>query len=116
MTLHRYILAFAAVLSWHGAQAQTVRIIPLDLSMVVTGGVAVTALNANHAVGGGFLVTANTAGICVDQQTIAGTVTGTPASTICAVQNQQINLVPSSHAVSVNSSGSSVTFAGEGLN
>jgi len=90
-------------------------IIPLDIATVTTGGTAVTALNAGHAAAGGWLATANSAGICVDQVTTAGTTTGTPSSTGCVAQNVPFYLVPSTHAVSVNSSGSSVSLGGEGL-
>ena len=90
-------------------------IVPLDISSVTTGGVAVTALSAGHATAGGWIMTANKAGICVDQTTTAGTVTGTPSTTGCVAGNAPFYLVPSSHAVSVNSSASSVSFGGEGL-
>ena len=91
-------------------------IVPLDASTVTTGGTAVTALNATHAARGGYLVTVNTAGICVDQQTTAGTATGTPPSTACVLANQPFYLVPNGNPVSVNSSASSVIFSGEGFN
>ncbi|MDR3533957.1 MAG: hypothetical protein P4L90_25755 [Rhodopila sp.] len=87
-------------------------IVPLDASSV-TG--ATTVLTTGHATAGGFLVTANAAGICVDQQTAAGTVTGTPSSTVCVPQNTPFQLVPNSHAVSVNSTASGVAVGGEGL-
>lgn len=91
-------------------------IIPLDVSSVTTGGTAVTALAAGHAMAGGFVETANVAGICVDQHTAAGTVTGTPSTTACVATNVPFYIVPSAGAVSVNSSASSVSFGGEGLN
>lgn len=91
-------------------------LVPLDIATVSTGGTAVTALNAGHATAGGSLMTANSAGICVDQIAAnAGTVTGTPSSTQCVGQNVLFNLVPSNRAVSVNSTGSNVLFAGQGL-
>lgn len=89
-------------------------IVPLDA--VVTGSPgAVTALNPGHATAGGFLSTANAAGICVDQHTTAGTVTGAPSTTTCVEQYQAFYLVPGTGAVSVNSPGSAVSFGGEGL-
>jgi hypothetical protein len=91
-------------------------IIPLAVSAVTTGGTAVTAIATNGASAGGTLVTANAAGICVDQVTTAGTVTGTPSTTVCVAQNVPYYLVPNTHAVSVNSASSSVAFAGWGLN
>ena len=94
----------------------TVTIVPLAVSSVTTGGTAVTALAAGGASAGGFLVTANAAGICVDQTTTAGTVTGTPSTTVCVAQNVPYFLTPNGHAVSVNSSSSSVAFAGQGNN
>jgi hypothetical protein len=89
-------------------------IVPLDTATVTTGGVAVTALATGHALAGGFLITSNAAGICVDQATTAGTVTGTPSTTSCVAQGQVFSLVPNSHAVSVNSTASNVSLAGEG--
>jgi len=91
-------------------------IVPLDVATVTTGGTAVNALAANHATAGGYLVTANAAGLCVDQTTTAGTVTGTPKTTVCVVQNQPYFLIPNTHAVSVNSTASGVALAGMGLN
>ena len=92
------------------------KIIPLTVSTVTTGGTAVTAIAATGARCGGYLVTSNAAGICVDQTTTAGTVTGTPSTTSCVAANTPFYLVPSVNAVSVNSPSSSVNFAGEGLN
>jgi len=89
-------------------------IVPLDISVTGSPG-AVTVLNAGHATAGGTLVTANAAGMCVDEYTTAGTVTGTPSSTICVVQNQAVTLTPTSGAVSVNSTGSAVSIGGTGL-
>jgi hypothetical protein len=90
-------------------------VVPLDVATVTTGSTAVNALSAGHATAGGFLITTNAAGICVDQHTTAGTVTGTPSSTICVAQNQVYQLVPNTGAVSVNSTASGVSIAGEGL-
>jgi hypothetical protein len=98
-----------------GGATVTRTIVALDVSSVTTGGTAVTALATGHATAGGYLVTANAAGICVDQVTTAGTVTGTPSTTACVAQNQPFYLVPANHAVSVNSSASTVSFGGEGL-
>lgn len=89
-------------------------IIPLDASTVTTGGTAVTALSAGHAASGGYLVTSNSAGICVDQNATAGTVTGTPATTVCVLPYQTYAITPSPNAVSVNSSVSAVSFGGQG--
>ena len=89
-------------------------IVPLDISVTGSPG-AVTVLNAGHATAGGNLVTANASGMCVDENTTAGTVTGTPSSTICVAQNQAVALTPTSGAVSVNSTGSAVRIGGTGL-
>lgn len=90
-------------------------IILLDVSAVATASTAVTALAAGHATAGGILVTANAAGMCIDQHTTAGTVTGTPSTTMCVPQNVVFNLVPNSGAVSVNAT-AAIAFGGEGLN
>lgn len=90
-------------------------VVPLDVSAVTTGATAVTALAAGHATAGGILATANAAGMCIDQHTTAGTVTGTPSTTICVLQNVVFNLIPSTAAVSVNST-AAIAFGGEGLN
>jgi hypothetical protein len=89
-------------------------IVPLDISAVTTAGTAVTALSAGHAAAGGFLVTSNAAGLCVNQVGAAGTATS--GNTTCVAQNQMYSLVPSGNAVSVNSAASSVAIGGEGLN
>lgn len=88
-------------------------IVPFDVASVSTANTAVTALAAGHATAGGFIVTSNAAGVCVNQNGTAGTATS--GSTICAVANQQITLVPSGNAVSVNSTASNVVLGGEGL-
>jgi len=90
-------------------------VVPLDVGTVATGGTAVTALAAGHATAGGFVGTSNAAGICVDQYQTAGTVTGTPSTTWCVYPGQPYALVPSTHAVSVNSTASGVSIVGEGL-
>jgi hypothetical protein len=91
-------------------------IIPLDVSVVTTGGTAVTALTAGHAAAGGFIVTNNPAGMCVDQSTTAGTVNGTPSTTVCVLQFESFPLTPNGGAVSVNSTGSGVAISGQGWN
>jgi hypothetical protein len=91
----------------------TLTIVPLDVAVVTTGGTAVTALTMGHATAGGFLVTSNAAGICVNQQGAAGT--STAGGTVCVAQNQMYTLVPNGNAVSVNST-AAVAIGGEGLN
>lgn len=92
------------------------KIIALSPSSVTTGGTAVTVLPVNGAACGGFIVTANAAGMCVDQVTTAGIVTGTPSTTACVPQNVPFYLVPSALPVSVNSTASGVALGGGGLN
>jgi hypothetical protein len=91
-------------------------IVPLRISAVTTGGTAITALNAGDATKGGFVITSNAAGICIDQVTTAGVATGTPSTTVCVAQDQSYTLTANSHAVSVNSTASSVSLAGQGQN
>lgn len=85
----------------------------LDIASVTTGGTAVNALAAGNAICGGFIVTANAAGMCVNQKGTA--VTSTTGDTTCVAQNVPFYLIPTSTAVSVNSSASSVALAGYGL-
>lgn len=87
-------------------------ILPLDISSVTTGGTAVNALAAGHASAGGFVVTSNAAGICINERGAAGTASS--GDTACVAQNQPYYLAPTSNAISVNSSSSSVTLAGYG--
>ena len=86
--------------------------VPLDVASVTTGGTAVAALSAGHATAGGFVVTANSAGICVNEIGTAGTASS--GNTTCVAQNVPYYLAPTTNAVSVNSSASSVTLAGYG--
>lgn len=87
--------------------------VPLDIATVATGGTAVNALFAGHATEGGLLITANAAGMCVNQIGTAGTTTS--GNTICVPANVSYGLLPSPNAVSVNSTGSNVALAGNGL-
>jgi cyanophycinase-like exopeptidase len=87
--------------------------VSLRIASVTTGGTAVAALNAGDAVCGGFIVTANAAGMCVNQNGAAGTASS--GDTVCVAQNVIFPLFPSSGAVSVNSSASTVALAGYGL-
>jgi hypothetical protein len=116
----RRILAAALALAFvTPALAATVtvpgslQIVPLDISAVTTGGVAVTALNAGNAAAGGWVVTSNAAGICVNVNGAAGTATA--GDTTCVAANQAYYIPPTSHPVSVNSSASSVNFGGNGF-
>jgi hypothetical protein len=89
-------------------------LVPLDIATVTTANTAVTALNAGHASAGGWLVTSAASGICVDQVTTAGTVTGTPSTTACVGQNVPYYIIATPNAVSVNSTVGLTKFAGVG--
>ncbi len=101
--------SFAATVTVPGS----LQIVPLDIATVTTGGTAVTALNAGNAAAGGWLVTSNAAGICVNINGVAGT--ATTGDTTCVAQNQAYYIPPTFHPVSVNSSASSVNFGGNGF-
>ena len=92
-------------------------VIPLDVSTVTTANTAVTALSVGHRTAGGYLITANAAGICISENGTAGVATGYSGAvqTTCVVANEPYNLAPSSGAVSVNSTSNSVAFSGYGL-
>lgn len=85
----------------------------LDVSVVTAGGNAVTALATGKSAKGGFLVTDNAAGICVNVRGTAGTTT--TGDTACVAAGQTYHLPETGGSVSVNSSGSSVSFAGYGF-
>jgi hypothetical protein len=87
--------------------------IALDIASVTTGGTPVNALSTTHASAGGFVITANAAGICVNVLGAAGTATS--GNTDCVVANQPYFIPPTANAVSVNSTASSVTLAGYGF-
>ena len=89
------------------------KVTSLDISTVTTGGTAVNALSAGHASAGGFVVTANAAGICINEVGAAGTASS--GDTACVAQNVPYYLAPTANAISVNSSSSSVTLAGYGF-
>jgi DNA-binding beta-propeller fold protein YncE len=108
------LLATAPAMAQRSGTQQFI-IVPLDVATVATGGTAVTALTAGHATAGGWIMTANAAGICVDQVTTAGTVSGTPSTTGCVGAGVPVPLVASGLPVSVNSTGSGTALAGEGL-
>lgn len=87
-------------------------IIVTSLDVSTVAGSAVNALTAGHAGKGGFIVTSNAAGVCINQVGAAGTATS--GDTTCVAQNQPYYLAPSGNAVSVNSTGNPVTIAGYG--
>jgi hypothetical protein len=92
-------------------------IVPLDVSSVTTGGIAVIALTAGHRTKGGWLQNpkAAAADLCVNE---IGTATGTASAgnTTCVGAGQSYNLTPSAGAVSVITSDSAHPFSGMGFN
>lgn len=88
----------------------------LNNNIVTTGGTAVIALNAGQARCGGEIVSNNAVGICVDEIQSAGTITGTPSSTICVPTNVTFTLVPTANSIYINASASGVVVGGFGLN
>ena len=95
----------------------TLALVPLDISIVTTGGTAVTALAAGHRNKGGWIHNPSTATIklCVNEQ---GTAAGTSSSgpTTCILPDQTYQLSPNGGAVSVISSDSAHVFSGQGFN
>jgi hypothetical protein len=85
----------------------------LDVATVTTGGTAVTAVAALHAVRGGFIYTTNSAGICVNILGVATTTDG--GNTACVAQGVRYSIPPTYGAVSVNSTGSGVALTGYGF-
>ena len=92
-------------------------IVPLDISTVTTGGMAVTALNAGHRTAGGFLLNpiGATVNLCINEQTTASGTTSAAGLT-CILPGQSYTLTPAAAAVSVITSDSSHPFSGYGLN
>ena len=90
--------------------------VPLDISTVTTGGVAVTALNAGHATAGGFLLNpiGATIALCINE---IGTASGTTSagSLTCIQPGEPYTITPGAGAISVISSDSSHPFSGFGL-
>ena len=87
-------------------------ILPLDIAVVTTAGTAVNALAANHAQSGGWVATANVAGICVNVRGVATTTSS--GDTFCVAQNVIYQLPNTKNAISVNSTASGVAIAGNG--
>jgi hypothetical protein len=86
----------------------------LDVSVVATGGTAVTALTAGHIVRGGWL--ANPVGapapLCISEVGTAATSDG--GGTTCIVAGQTYVLPATAAAVTVNSTASAHQFTGRG--
>lgn len=115
----RKLALVLCLLAWPAAavtvtEPGSLNVITLDIKTVTTGGTAVAALNPGNAARGGYLVTSNAAGICINLVGVAGTVT--TGDTICVAANQPYYLPPMIGSVSVNSTASSVAISGYGLN
>lgn len=84
----------------------------LDVSTVTTGGTAVTAITAGHAVNGAWIKnpTAATQPLCIS---ITGTAATTESGgTTCVTAGQTYTVPPMTGAVSVNSTDSAHAFSG----
>ena len=91
----------------------SVNIITLDVKAVAVGSTAVTALNAGNARRGGFVVTSNAAGLCVNLVGVAGVASS--GDTVCVAQNVIFTIPPTYGPVSVNST-ATAAIAGYGYN
>jgi hypothetical protein len=92
-------------------------IVPLDVAVVTTASTPVTVLAAGEHVAGGFIVTANAAGVCISENGPAGVATGYVGTveTVCVAQNVAYPLSTSIGPVSANSTASGVNLSGYGL-
>jgi hypothetical protein len=94
----------------------TLQIVPLDISTVTTGGVAVFALNPGNRSAGGWIQNPSTAtvNLCIDEVGVAsGTVSS--GNVTCIPPGSTYTVAPSSRPVSVISSDSSHAFSGYGF-
>ena len=91
----------------------SVNIITLDVKAIAVGSTAVTALAAGNARAGGFVVTSNAAGLCVNLLGTAGVASS--GDTVCVAQNVIFVIPPTAGPVSVNST-ATAAIAGYGYN
>jgi hypothetical protein len=91
----------------------SVNIITLDVKAIAVGSTAVVALAAGNARRGGFVVTSNAAGLCVNLVGTAGVASS--GDTVCVAQNVIFNIPPTYGPVSVNST-ATAAIAGYGYN
>jgi hypothetical protein len=100
--------------SWASASGRT--LVALDVSIVTTGGTAVTALTAGHRTAGGWIKNPETATFNLGINEI-GTATGTSSSgsTTFITPGETYVLAASGNAVSVISADSSHAFSGMGF-
>lgn len=110
----KFAFAFLAALA--AIPAHAAQIIQLDIAIVTTGGVAVTAISANHRNAGGWIQNppGATVNLCINE---VGTASGTTSNgnTTCVVPGQAYVLTPNAGPVSVISSDSAHPFSGYGL-
>ena len=96
----------------------SVTINPLDVSIVTTGGTAVTAIAAGHRSAGGWILNPSTASaaasFCVNE-TAAASGTTSAGSLTCIVPGQTYTVAPGLGPVSVVSSDSAHAFSGLGF-
>lgn len=103
----------------HGATVTvpgSITIVPLDVSVVTTGGVPVMALIANHHTAGGWLANPPTATtyLCISETSVTPGSTSA-GSTTCITPGQAYILAPALGPVSVVSSDSGHAFSGQGF-
>jgi hypothetical protein len=106
------IAALASIAMCGSAQAQSLN--SLDVSIVTTGGTAVTALNAGHRTKGGWLTNPSTASVnlCINERGPATMTAG--GDVTCIVPGQTYVLAANGSAVSVVASDSGHQFSGYG--
>jgi hypothetical protein len=96
----------------------SITVTPLDVASVTTGGTAVTALAAGKRTKGGFLLNPSgaTVALCINEAGATASGTASAGSLVCIQPGNSFNLAPSALAVSVVTSDSAHSFAGEGYN
>ena len=106
----------ASVMMAGKAHAQTHPLVSLDISMVTTGGTAVTAINAGHRASGGWIQNppTATANLCINERGTATTTAG--GDVVCIVPGQTYMLAANGGPVSVVSSDGPHPFSGMAWN
>jgi hypothetical protein len=90
--------------------------VPLDISTVTTGGVAVTALAAGHRTAGGWLFNPveATVKLCIDESGATAAGTTSSGNVTCVAPGTTYMLMPGPASVSVITSDSAHAFSGQG--
>jgi hypothetical protein len=94
----------------------TLQIVPLDISIVTTGGTAVQALAPGPRTVGGWIQNPpapNAVNLCIAETAVAAGTTSA-GNTTCILPGQSYVLTPSPSPVSVISSDSAHAFSGQG--